>query len=236
MQVLIGVLQAIVLVTYPVAVYFGLSHFSTRGVGLLVLGAARAHARQGAPEPPRAADGHHGLPVAVAFLMLLAIASDDVRFVLAYPALVNLVLLLQFGFTLRRGSRAWWSAFARLQVDYLSPKEIEYCRVVTASWCGFFVLNGVACALFAALASRATWRSTPGCSATSSSAALRGGVHHPQVPLPPLRPGPARPLLRPGSSRRRRAMGRMAEGWRAPDSGPRAPGGWRRLVGGVVSS
>ncbi len=157
MQVLIGVLQAIVLVTYPVAVYFGLSHFSTRGVGLLVLALLAPTLVKALRSRREQLMATMGLPLAVAFLMLLAIASDDVRFVLAYPALVNLVLLLQFGFTLRRGSQSMVERFARLQVDYLSPKEIEYCRVVTASWCGFFVLNGVACALFAALASRATW-------------------------------------------------------------------------------
>jgi len=36
-EAIIGVLQAVVLLAYPLAVYFGLSHFNARGVGLLVL-------------------------------------------------------------------------------------------------------------------------------------------------------------------------------------------------------
>ncbi|HEY3450021.1 MAG TPA: hypothetical protein VGK67_26955 [Myxococcales bacterium] len=157
MQVLIGVLQAILFVTYPVAVYFGLSHFSTRGVGLLVLAMLAPTLVKALKRRREQLMATMGMPIAVALLMLLAIASDDVRFVLAYPALVNLVLLLQFLFTLRQGSQSMVERFARLQVDYLSPKEIAYCRIVTASWCGFFVLNGGACAGFAAFTSRATW-------------------------------------------------------------------------------
>lgn len=157
MQVLIGVLQAVVIVTYPVAVYFGLSHFSTRGIGLLVLAMLAPTLIKALKSRREQLLATMGMPVAIAFLMLLAIVSDDVRFVLAYPALVNLVLLLQFGLTLRKGSQSMIERFARLQTDDLSPRELEYCRTVTACWCGFFVLNGAACALFAAFASRATW-------------------------------------------------------------------------------
>jgi len=109
-----------------------------------------------------------GLPLAVAALMLVAIVSNDVRFVLAYPALVNAVLLLQFGVTLRPGSMAMVERFARLQVDELSPREQAYCRVVTASWCVFFVLNGGACALSRCWPAAPPGRSTPGSSRTSS--------------------------------------------------------------------
>ncbi len=157
MQVLIGVLQAVVLLAYPVAVYFGLSRLSTRGVGLLVLVMLLPGLVKALRHRRKQLMATAGLPLAVAALMLLAIASDDVRLVLAYPALVNLVLLGQFGLTLRKGSMSMVERFARLQVDDLSPKEVVYCRVVTAAWSGFFVLNGAACALFAAFASRAAW-------------------------------------------------------------------------------
>ena len=157
MQVLIGVLQAVVLLAYPAAVYFGLSHLSTRYVGLLVLALLLPGLVRALLHRRKQLLATLGLPLAVAALMLVAIVSNDVRFVLAYPALVNAVLLLQFGVTLRPGSMAMVERFARLQVDELSPREQAYCRVVTASWCVFFVLNGGACALFAVLASRATW-------------------------------------------------------------------------------
>lgn len=158
MTAVIGVLQAVVLLAYPVLVYFGLSRLSTRWVGLLLLVMllpklvhTLLHRRQQLVDAL-------SLPIAVAGLMVLAVVSNDPRFVLAYPALVNLVLLGQFGWTLRPGSpRSMIERFARLQVDDLSPEEIVYCRKVTAAWCAFFVLNGAACALFAAFASRSAW-------------------------------------------------------------------------------
>jgi uncharacterized membrane protein len=157
MRVAIGVLQAVVLLAYPLAVWFGLSRFSTRYVGLLVLVLLLPNLVRTLLRRPKQLLATIGLPVAVAGLMLVAILFNDVRFVLAYPALVNLVLLVQFGITLREGSQSMVERFARLQVDYLSPRELAYCRIVTASWCGFFVLNGGACAAFGAFATREWW-------------------------------------------------------------------------------
>ena len=157
MQVLVGVLQAVVLLAYPAAVYFGLSHFSTRWVGLLVLAMLLPGLLKSLRNRRKQLMATLGLPVAVASLMLLAVVSNDVRFVLAYPALVNLVMLAQFGLTLRRGSMSMVERFARLEVDDLSPRELAYCRIVTASWCAFFVLNGGACAFFGAFTGRDAW-------------------------------------------------------------------------------
>lgn len=157
MAVLIGILQAVVLLAYPLAVYVGLSRFHARGVGLLILVMLLPGLIRSLLHRRKQLVGMAGLPLAVAALMSAAVVSNDARFVLAYPALVNLVLLTQFGWTLRKGSTSMVERFARLQVDDLSPKEIVYCRVVTAAWSGFFVLNGSACALFALLASRKVW-------------------------------------------------------------------------------
>jgi uncharacterized membrane protein len=157
MAIVIGILQALVVLLYPVAVYFGLSHFSARGVGFLILALMAPSLVKLVVRRRKQLMATIGLPIAVAVLMLLAIVSNDARYVLAYPALVNLVLLLQFALTLRRGGASQVERFARLQVDYLSPEEMRYCRTVTAAWCAFFVLNGSACALFAALAPRSWW-------------------------------------------------------------------------------
>ncbi|MBI5542953.1 MAG: hypothetical protein HY901_03635 [Deltaproteobacteria bacterium] len=157
MRALVGVLQAVVLLAYPLAVYFGLSRFSSRGVGLLVLVLLLPGLVKTLLQRRKELLATLGLPIAVAALMLLAVASNDERFVLAYPALVNLVLLTQFVWTLRPGTMSMVERFARLQVDDLPDREIAYCRSVTACWCAFFVLNGMACALFAGYASRSWW-------------------------------------------------------------------------------
>lgn len=156
-QIVLAVLQGLVLLGYPLAVYAGLSHFGTRGVGLLVLvmllpGILRTVAQRRAQ-----LKGTLGLPVAIAALMLTAMVTDDERFILAYPALVNAVLLAQFAATLRAGSLPMVERFARLQVDDLSAAELVYCRRVTQFWIGFFVVNGGACAGLAAFAPRAWW-------------------------------------------------------------------------------
>ena len=156
-EAIIGVLQAVVLLAYPLAVYFGLSHFNARGVGLLVLVLLAPGLLRTVVRRRKQVAAMIGLPIAVACLMLCAVVSNDPRFVLANPALVNLILLSQFGFSLRKGSSSMVERFARLQVDDLPANEIAYCRVVTACWCVFFVLNGGACALFALWAPRAWW-------------------------------------------------------------------------------
>ena len=55
--------------------------------------------------------------------------------------LINLVLLVGFAGSLRDGTPLV-ERFARMQVDDLSPAEIDYCRKVTRSGASFFVLNG----------------------------------------------------------------------------------------------
>lgn len=152
-----AILQAIVFLGYPLAVYAGLSHFGTRGVGLMVLllllpGIVRTIAKR-----PGQFQAAVGMPLAIAALMLAALLTDDPRFMLAYPALVNAVLLGQFAWTLRPGSSPMVERFARLQVDDLSDAEIAYCRRVTQFWIAFFIVNGGICAVLATPAWRQWW-------------------------------------------------------------------------------
>ena len=156
MRVALGVLQAILFVAYPLAVWFGLSRFSARGVGLLLLALLVPGLLHNLWHRRRQLREMLSLPLAVGLLIGLAVVFDDERFMLAYPTLVNGVLLLQFAWTLR-GPTSMVERFARLQVDTLSDAEIVYCRRVTVAWSGFFVVNGAACAAVALLGSRAAW-------------------------------------------------------------------------------
>jgi uncharacterized membrane protein len=156
MRIVLGIIQAVLFVAYPLAVYLGLSRFSARGVGLLLLVLLLPGlVRQLWPRRGRL-KALVSLPVAVAALIVLAIVFDDERLMLAYPVLVNAVLLGQFGWSLR-GSQSMVERFARLQVDDLSEAEIRYCRRVTQAWSAFFVLNGTASALVAIFGSRQAW-------------------------------------------------------------------------------
>ncbi len=153
-------LETAILVAFPLLVFAGVSRLGARTTAL-VLAALLL------PGAVRAARRRRGrlrallLPLSTAVLLVLAAALDDGRFMLAYPVLVNAALLLQFGLSLR-GERSLVETFALLSVPDLSPAERRYCRSVTMVWCAFFVLNGTAAALLAALAPRAWWAAYTG--------------------------------------------------------------------------
>ncbi len=140
---------ALLTIAYPVAVYIGLTSWSTRGVTLVLLVfllpilALRAYRTGGQSRAELFL-----LPVAVVTLLALSWLLDDRRFVLVLPVLVNGVLLTGFAVTLRRGVPLV-ERFARLQRDDLSEAEIRYCRTVTIAWCGFFLVNGALTAILA---------------------------------------------------------------------------------------
>jgi uncharacterized membrane protein len=87
---------------------------------------------------------------AVAAVLLGAVLSNDERFLLVVPTLMNAVLFVSFARTLF-GGPTLVETLARLQVPDLPEVEVRYCRSVTLVWCVFFVVNG-GVALWLALA------------------------------------------------------------------------------------
>jgi uncharacterized membrane protein len=156
MKLLLGILGAILTLAYPLAVYFGLTHFSVRAVGLLLLclalpmialrlrGKKREHLSAVLPAP-----------LAVIALIALSAILEDRRFMLALPVLISAALLVTFGASLVRGM-PMIERFARMQNPDLPPDHAEHCRQVTWVWCGFFVVNG-AIASFLAIRGPLEW-------------------------------------------------------------------------------
>jgi uncharacterized membrane protein len=147
-------------VAYPLAVYLGLTRFGARGAGLLLLVVALpvliyrlGRARSGA------AREHLGpilrVPLAVLSVALLSALTDDARVILAFPVIVNGVLLSSFAGSL--ASVPLIERFARLQDPALSPEKVRYCRSVTKVWCVFFVVNGGVALYLALAASLEAW-------------------------------------------------------------------------------
>jgi uncharacterized membrane protein len=102
-------------------------------------------------------------PLLPAGLLLGAgVLVDDVRLLLAFPVLVNLLLLLGFGATLRSGRVSAVERFARMQEEELPDGAVAYCRSVTKVWCVFFVLNGAAAGAFALWAPVSWWAAYTG--------------------------------------------------------------------------
>lgn len=144
--VVVGVLLA----AYPAAVYFGLTGGASARVMALVLLAALIVVV--APRLWRAKREDLRVvlpgPLAAAACAVLGAVLDDRRFVLALPVLINLVLLVSFGATLRRGP-TMIERFARMQEPELSEAKVAHCRAVTWVWCVFFVINGATAAVLA---------------------------------------------------------------------------------------
>jgi uncharacterized membrane protein len=150
------VLNAVLAVSYPAAVYFGLLHWSPRlvgcvllalllpGIGLRLYGAGRERAW-----------GVLKLPLAVAALVAACAISGDARFMLALPVLINVALLAGFGSSLRAVPMV--ERFARLQNPDLSAAQVRYCRSVTWIWCLFFACNAAVSAILALWGSLAAW-------------------------------------------------------------------------------
>ena len=135
------VVQTLLALAYPLAVYTALRWVEPRAVALgsLALLALRlafvspaklvAHARA------FAAPG-----IAVLLASSVTLFENDARVLMLTPALVNLALLATFaGSFLQRETIV--ERIARAGTEVLPPEASAYCRAVTAVWCGFFLLN-----------------------------------------------------------------------------------------------
>lgn len=147
------VVNAVLVIAYPVAVFYGLTHFGARAVSVMVLGLMVPGLAWRFRRADRATFWSMvRVPIAMLLLILGGIATDDRRFLLALPVLINAVLLVEFGSTLRAGATPMIERFARMQEPELGPAKIAHCRQWTGRWCAFFLVNGgtaAALALFA---------------------------------------------------------------------------------------
>ncbi len=153
-----GVFLAIVgilLLAYPVVVYFGLSWFSPRviAIGLLALLALRLLlSRKLWRRLPWVC-----LATVLGMLVLGAtLVSADLTGMLLYPVAVNLAMLLIFAYSLWQGPPVI-ETLARIQDPDLDAKGVRYTRQVTWVWCGFFVFNGTIAGYTALFTSLKTW-------------------------------------------------------------------------------
>ena len=152
-----AILATLLLVIYPLLVYWSLDFLQPRWLGMLliIVLVLRHHDKL-----TRAArQSSTGERIAIALLLSLAAlvaASNSEPLLLLYPALANLAMLILFGMSLLRPP-SMIERFARLAQPDLPDEAIAYTRKVTMIWCAFFILNG-GIALFTALfATRATW-------------------------------------------------------------------------------
>jgi uncharacterized membrane protein/peptidoglycan/xylan/chitin deacetylase (PgdA/CDA1 family) len=156
----LGAASVILTVLYPLLVAVSVCFLGSRFAALVLLALLAVTRGRTLRRDLRRARTLAGLAGSVAALLVLAAILDDARFLLAYPSLVNLVFLAQFGLSLRGTSMV--ECFARFQVGDLSAPEIRYCRGVTLTWCAFFAVNGGVATALALAAPRAIWAAYTG--------------------------------------------------------------------------
>ena len=151
-----GVVQGLIFVAYPVAIYFAHTRLGTRALAavlLLGLGAGAVLRLRGSwGDSGELLQQHLGIAVMIA----LAIALDDPLYLLFLPAAVSAYLLYTFSRSLRVGP-PMIERFARLIEDDLPEFTLPYCRAVTKLWCGFLAFNAVVVCVLAIGAPLGWW-------------------------------------------------------------------------------
>ena len=149
--ILLRALAAVIVVGYPVIVWFGISSGSPRQIAIVLLAVMTPAMFLRARGNAAAADirGLAIVPATVLALLSVAAWMDGAAYILATPVAANAVLLTSFGATLRRGSTPMIERFARLQEPALSSAKQAWCRQWTKAWCVFFVANGTTAAVTA---------------------------------------------------------------------------------------
>lgn len=156
-KIVLSVVNTALVLAYPLAVYFGLTHLGSRQLGVLLLllllpgllVKARAAPREDLWAVLR-------VPLTVFAVVGAGAALGDPRFFLALPVVVNLLLLAHFAASLR-GPVSLVERMARLQEPELPPGGPDYCRKVTKVWCVFFVANAAVAAGLALFAPLTWW-------------------------------------------------------------------------------
>jgi len=137
----IPLLTGLMLLAWPVLIGFGLTHHSLHWLLplmalLLVLRLRQARRLRGPMRYVIQCVALAGITLCAASYLLKAH-----QWLLLYPVVVNLVMLVVFGGSL-------WTTMplverlARIRDPHLSSAGVHYTRRVTQVWCGFFIVNG----------------------------------------------------------------------------------------------
>jgi uncharacterized membrane protein len=101
------------------------------------------------------------VPLIVGLFLGSTIVLNSMWFLLLLPVALNLGFLFLFGYTLLQGPPIV-ERFARLIDPDLTSAEIEWCRLWTIIWCGFFATNGLVALILSASGRLTDWVSHNG--------------------------------------------------------------------------
>ncbi len=141
-------------------IYFGQKRIAPRTLSLLLVALVLIRLWQskiGRGSATRTRLLAAGALVAAAVIAWWSIRDNALLPLQLYPALVNLVLLCVFGYSLLAPPTIIERLARRGQTQPLPPFAIRYTRHVTQVWCVFFFINGSIALGTALWASAATW-------------------------------------------------------------------------------
>ncbi|MCG9713827.1 hypothetical protein L1D29_13475 [Shewanella insulae] len=152
MRLFLQLVTGLVVLGYPLAVYFGLNYLPPGVIALLLcsllllrLALQRQQVRA------------MMLPIVVGILLTAgSYLAKQTSWLLYYPVVINLSMLALFTYSLKHGP-TMIERLARLKEPDLPDEAIPYLRKVTQIWCGLFVFNGIMALYTASATSLATW-------------------------------------------------------------------------------
>jgi len=148
---LFGLLLVLAGLLYPFAVYYGMEHLSPRLFAALLGGLWLARVLTQRNKP----GGLWMAGAALAFCALLGLAGEP-ALLRWYPVLLNLMLLVLFGLSLKFGPPVV-ERLARLREPELPEHAVRYTRKVTLVWAGFFLANALLISALTLWAPLAWW-------------------------------------------------------------------------------
>lgn len=134
---------AVIIISYPLIVYFGLEHFDARLIAILLIAMALLRLFLVRNVDGLSAVMPQARLVVIALLVfgVLTFVSNAPAMLQYYPVAMNVLMFVFFFASLLRPPSVI-EQFARITNPDLPEAGIAYTRKVTMVWCGFFVLNG----------------------------------------------------------------------------------------------
>ncbi|RTR29327.1 hypothetical protein [Shewanella atlantica] len=170
MRLFLQIVTSLLLIGYPLAVYFGLNYLPAGTIAMvlcLFLILRLLIQKQQVKSMV--------LPLLVGIgLTAGSFIAKRHDWLLYYPVVINLSMLLLFGYSLKSGP-SMIERLARLKEPDLPDEAIPYLQKVTLIWCGLFVFNGVVALYTARYSSLEIWTLYNGLIAYLLIGSLLGG-------------------------------------------------------------
>lgn len=148
----------VLLVFYPIIVYFGLNYYDIRMVSifLLIVFCIKFIFERNFIKDPLDNKRSIFTLIFAAVVCLLSFYYRELLYLKFYPVCINVLFLTLFSYSLAYPP-TMIERFARLSHKNLDQMAIIYLRKVTMIWCGFFIINGAIAAYTALFASVEIW-------------------------------------------------------------------------------